>query len=291
MAKMLAVAAAAALLVLVVYAGYRMNLLESLERQFIFFPTSEIERTPAYAGLEYDNVFFHTEDGLTLNGWFVPGPKKNQPDSEAAGRITLLWFHGNGGNMGHRVEDLALFHHLMEVDVFIFDYRGYGLSEGQASEKGVYRDARAALDYVKSGRSRQPSRTVYFGRSLGTAVAAELAVHEAPDGMILYSPFTSIGDLAANLYPFSPLRLLAGKRFDSLARIKDYHGPLLVIHGQRDEIIPAELGEKLFNSANEPKQFLLLPDAQHNDGLGLAGQPLWQTLWEFVNSLPGPKSN
>ena len=266
--------------------GCSMNLLDSLERQFIFFPTSDIGQTPADVGLEYDDVYFPTDDGLMLNGWFIPGPQQEDTTTRANRPTTLLWFHGNGGNMGHRVEDLALFHHLLKVDTFIFDYRGYGLSEGQPSERGVYRDAQAALAYLKSQPEVDVDAIVYFGRSLGTAVATELAVSIPPAGMVLHSPFTSIGDLAAILYPFSPLRLLTGKRFDSLSRIKDYHGPLLVIHGERDEIIPAELGENLFNGANEPKQLLLLPDAQHNDGLGLAGQQMWQTLGDFLNSLP-----
>lgn len=266
--------------------GIGMNLLESLERQFIFFPTPEIDRTPADVGLQYDDVYYPTGDGLTLNGWFIPGPKQTKLDAGATGQQTLLWFHGNGGNISHRVDDLALFHHLLSVNIFIFDYRGYGLSEGQPSEQGVYRDARAVLAYLEARPEVDANRIVFFGRSLGTAVATELAASAPPNGMVLFSPFTSISDLAATLYPFSPLRILTGKRFDSMDRIKDYHGPLLVIHGERDEIIPVELGEKLFSAANEPKGFLLLPDAQHNDGLANAGQEMWQTLEVFLGSLP-----
>lgn len=288
MAKLLtvAVAVAVAILALLVFAGFRMNLLESLERQFIFFPTPEIEQTPADVELEYDNVLFQTDDGLTLNGWFIPAPSADADSDQGNSDITLLWFHGNGGNMGHRVEDLALFFHLLSVNVFIFDYRGYGLSEGQPSEKGVYQDSRAALAYLESRPDVNPDRIVYFGRSLGTAVAAELAVHSPPNGMILFSAFTSIRDLAATLYPFSPLRLLTGKRFDTLARIEHYRGPLLVIHGQQDEIIPPSLGDALFNAANEPKQFLALPNARHNDGLGEVGGELWASLRDFLDSLP-----
>ena len=290
MAKMLAVAAAVAILVLLVFAGFRMNLLESLERQFIFFPTSDIEQTPADVGLNYDNVHFLTQDGLTLNGWFVPGPGRDRPLPDNEGRVTLLWFHGNGGNMGHRVEDLVLFHHLLEVDVFIFDYRGYGLSEGQPSERGIYRDSRAALAYLMGRDDVNPDRIVYYGRSLGAAVAVELALHRPPRGMALYSPFTSLADMGAALYTFSPVRLLAGNRLDSLARIDQYHGPLLVIHGEADEIIPIEQGRALYEAATGPKSFYQVPGAYHNDRLSDAEADLWAVWNQFLASISGGAS-
>mgnify|MGYP000977594332 CR=1 FL=1 len=134
-----------------------------LEKRYIFFPTSVIEQTPAEVGVEYEEVFFATGDGVQLHGWFVPG----------GGDVTWLWFHGNGGNISHRVDELAIFRYRLGVNQFIFDYRGYGRSPGTPSEKGTYQDSRAALDYLLSRSDVPPDKIVYFGRSLGAAVAVE----------------------------------------------------------------------------------------------------------------------
>ena len=265
--------------------GPEMSLLESLERRFIFFPQSLVERTPADLGLAYENVYFETRDGRKLNGWFVPAPQSGAASDMGNSDVTLLWFHGNAGNMGHRVDDLALFHHLLGVNVFIIDYRGYGRSQGKPSEKGVYRDSRAALAYLTSREDIDSDRIVYFGRSLGAAVAVELALYRNPSGMVIFSPFASLADMGRALYPFSPLRLVAGKRFDSLSRLKQYRGPLLVIHGEKDEIIPISQGRKLYEAANPPRDFHTIAGAYHNDALGDAGPEIWSALRDFLDSL------
>ncbi|MCY4365136.1 MAG: alpha/beta hydrolase [Chloroflexi bacterium] len=270
-------------------AGPGMSLLDFLERQFIFFPSSQVERTPADVGLPYEDVRFETEDGLFLNGWFIPAPVASAPGERGSSDVTLLWLHGNGGNTGHRADDLALMHYLLGVNVFIFDYRGYGESQGKPSERGVYRDSRAALSYMTSREDVNSERIVYFGRSLGAAVATELALQQRPFGMILYSPFTSISDLGRDLYPYSPIRFLAGKRFDSLSRIAQYRGPLLVIHGAADEIIPVDHGRRLYQAANQPKSFHEIPGARHNDGMGEAGTETWTVIQEYLDSLPSAK--
>ena len=274
------------LILLLILALTTMSWTDLLERHFVFFPTREIERNPSDVGLAFEDVYFVTGDGLTLNGWYVPDPSRAIVDDSGKSGITLLWFHGNGGNIGHRVDDLALFHHLLGVNVFIFDYRGYGKSEGKPSEKGVYRDSRASLAYLLSRPDVDKERIVYLGRSLGTAVAVELALHRQPQGMILVSPFTTIADMGRHLYPVLPVRLLAGKRYDSLSRIRQYHGPLLVIHGEHDEIIPIEQGHRMFDAANPPKSFHMIDGASHNDGLGDAGGELWAALRDFLDSLP-----
>lgn len=274
-------------IILALPAGVYMNLLEVLERQFIFFPMSQVERTPADLGIPFDDVYFESGDGYTLNGWFIPAPAGDDASDKGNSDIVLFWFHGNAGNMGHRVDDLALFHHLLGVNVFIFDYRGYGKSQGKPSERGVYQDARAAFAYLMGRKDVAPDRIVYYGRSLGAAVAVELALHRQPQGMVLYSPFTSLADMGAALYTFSPVRLLAGNRLNSLARINQYHGPLLVIHGEADEIIPIEQGRTLFEAAGGPKSFYQVPGAYHNDRLGDAGVDLWVALGRFLSSLPG----
>ena len=291
-----------------------MGLMERFERKFVFFPTAAIELTPSDAGLEFEDVYFVTDDGIRLNGWYVPAPR---PESDISGstnstnytdtpagstelgssdtpEVTILWFHGNGGNIGHRVGDLALISRRLGVNSFIFDYRGYGRSEGKPSESGVYRDARAALDYLSSRSDVDPEGIVFFGRSLGTAVAVELAEDLAEDlaggttpyGMILVSPLTTLKDMARALHPLLPLHLLVGSRFDSLSRIGNVHCPLLVIHGENDEIIPLEQGRELFAAANSPKRFLSLPTTGHNDSFSGSGSELWQYLDNFLASLP-----
>ncbi len=268
-----------------ILAGVKMGILDILERQFIFFPTSPIERTPSDLGLFFEDVYFETGDGLTLNGWFVPAPASETASDMGNASVTILWMHGNGGNISHRVDDLALFHHLLGVNVFLFDYRGYGNSQGKPSAKGVYLDSRAALAYLATRSDVHPEQVVFFGRSLGAAVAVELALHRQPPGMILHSPFTSIAEMGRSLHPHSPLPLLAGNRFDSLSRIGRYHGPLLVVHGEQDEIVPLAQGRALFMAANSPKSFHLIRGASHNDNLGDAGTEMWAGLRDFLLTL------
>ena len=298
-----------------------MSLMERFERKFVFFPTAAIELTPSDAGMEFEDVYFVTDDGIRLNGWYVPAPRpesdisgntgntnidididtpanSNEPGSANTREVTILWFHGNGGNIGHRVGDLALISRRLGVNSFIFDYRGYGRSEGKPTESGVYRDARAALDYLSSRSDVDPEGIVFFGRSLGTAVAVELAEEMAgemagesaggttPYGMILVSPLTTLKDMARVLHPLLPLHLLVGSRFNSLSRIGNVHCPLLVIHGENDEIIPVEQGRELFAAANSPKRFLSLPATGHNDSFSGSGAELWQFMDNFLASLP-----
>lgn len=248
-----------------------------LERRFVFFPTREVAATPGDFGVEFEDVYFTTSDGLRLNGWYVPG----------RGETVWLWFHGNGGDLGHRAEEMALFHHKVGASVFIFDYQGYGKSEGQPSEQGTYRDARAALEYLQGRPDTSGKRAVYFGRSLGAAVAVELAVEHPPAGLVLVSPFTSLRDMAKLSHPLVPLAAwAAGDRYDSGARIGKVHRPVLIMHGERDEIVPVEQGEALFRAANHPKTFRLLPGARHNDTFYASGPVYWEQLKEFLDTLP-----
>ena len=255
-----------------------VGLWSQLERFFVFFPTAEVRYTPGDVGLDYEEVFFPTSDGVRLHGWYVPGNSGT----------TMLWFHGNGGNIGHRVDELALVQARLGASVFIFDYRGYGKSEGSPSERGLYRDARAALAYLQTRPELSQEQIVYFGRSLGAAIAIELATEQPPAGLVLVAPFASLGDMARIAYPFLPLNWLLGNRYNSVARISQLHQPVLILHGDQDEIVPLSQSEKLLEAANSPKRFQILPGAGHNDTYSAAGTIYWDTLNEFLSSLPAP---
>ena len=254
-----------------------LSLWTQLERRLVFFPTREVSVNPADAGVEFEDVYFTTSNGARLNGWFIPGSRD----------VIFLWFHGNGGDLGHRVDELARFHHIIGASVFIFDYQGYGRSEGQPSERGTYRDARAALEYVKSRPGAAEDRLVYFGRSLGAAVAVELSVEHPPDGLVLVSPFTSLRDMARLSHPQIPFAAwAAGERFNSISRIPYIERPLLIMHGEHDEIVPVRQGRELFGTANDPKTFRLLPGAGHNDTYDAGGPVYWEQMNQFLDSLP-----
>ena len=251
---------------------------EQLESRFVFFPTKELTVNPGHAGLAYEDVFFTSEQGNRLHGWFIPG----KPGGSG---ITWLWLHGNGGNISHRVDELAAVHHRLGVDVLIFDYQGYGRSEGKPSEEGTYRDARSALEYLGRRPEASPERVVYFGRSLGTAVAVNLAAERPPLGLVLVSPFSSLKDMAKLSFPFLPLEWLTRNKYDSMALMSRVNRPLLVVHGALDTMVPVSQGLRIYEAANEPKRLQVLPDAGHNDIATSGGEDYWKALEEFIREL------
>ena len=246
-----------------------------VEKRYVFFPTSEIEMTPAHVGLDYEDVFFPTANENLLHGWYVPG----------SGNGTWLWFHGNGGNIGHRVTELALLHHRLGVDLLIFDYQGYGRSQGTPSERGTYQDARAALAYLQQHQGKDAGQVVYYGHSLGTAIAVKLAVERPPSGLVLVSPFTSASDLSHLAFPWIPVSWLIKDKYNTLGRIPSVRNPLLIIHGSQDELVPVSHGENLFQAAAEPKSFLALPQAGHNDTFEAGGEAYWVAIETFLAAL------
>ena len=205
---------------------------------------------PSSLGLEFEEIYFATADGVQLNGWLVPAP-----GSFSTSRGTLLFFHGNAGNIGHRLDSIRLFTE-MGLDVFIFDYRGYGRSSGRPSEQGTYEDGLAAWHWLTRERGVAQQRIVLFGRSLGGAVAVDLATRVEAAGLIMESSFTSVPDRGAELYPYLPVRLLSRFRYDNLEKIGRVNMPLLLVHSRDDEIIPFRHGRRLFVAAREPKGFL-----------------------------------
>jgi hypothetical protein len=252
-----------------------------LEKRFVFFPVAELLYTPSDVNLQYEDVRFQTSDGLTLQGWFIPGEGDSAANTSNSD-TTWLWFHGNGGNLGHRIGELALAHHRTGDNIFIFDYRGYGESEGTASEQGTYLDSRAVMEYLLSRADVDQDRIVYMGHSLGAAVALELALTQPPMAMVLVSPFASVRDMANLTLPFPPAGWLVRNHYDSISRIRQLNVPLLVLHGDQDETVPISQGRKLYEAANQPKRFQTLEGAAHNDTFEVGGEQYWGTIESFL---------
>ena len=245
-----------------------------IEESFIYYPEKLMIGNPSVLGIDYEDIYFTAEDGIRLNGWLTRGNRD----------IVLLWFHGNAGNISHRLDNLALLHRKLGVGVFILDYRGYGNSEGKPSEEGTYLDAQAALNYLHSRRDVNPDHIIFFGRSLGSAVAVDLASKQNCPGLILESPFTSIKDMVKRLIPFMPGAIIRIK-YDSISRIKQVTAPLLILHGNQDEVVPFTLGKRLYEEANEPKEFYVIDGAGHNDTYLVGGEKYLAKLDEFITVL------
>lgn len=236
-------------------------------------PSRALVATPADAGLAYETVHLNTGDGVRLHGWYVPA---------ASPRGTLLFFHGNAGNISHRLDSLRIFHGL-NLDVLIFDYRGYGQSEGKPDEEGTHRDALAAWRHLTELRGVAADRIVLFGRSLGAALAARLATEVRPGGLILESAFTSVPDLATDLYWWLPARPLARLHYATRDYLAQVTCPVLVVHSPEDEIIPYRHGQALYAEARPPKAFLQLR-GDHNSGFLLSGAGYVNGLDAFLDT-------
>jgi len=238
----------------------------------IFFPVSEISETPQEWGLEYEDVLLDTKDNIQLHGWFIP---------RQGAKRTLLFFHGNAGNISHRGESVLIFHRL-GLNVFIIDYRGYGNSQGKPGEQGMYLDADAAWRYLTQTKNIEPENVIIFGRSLGGAIATKLASDARAGKLILESTFSSASDMAKSIFPFISYFIYNRFDFNSEERIKKIAYPVLYIHSPDDEIIPFRLGEKVFRAANEPKTFFKLK-GDHNAGFYLSQPDYEQALGQFLS--------
>jgi fermentation-respiration switch protein FrsA (DUF1100 family) len=253
----------------------------SVERAFIYFPSRSVHATPAQWGLRYEEAAFRAADGVRLHGWFVPA---------SGGGPALLWAHGNGGNIADRLGLIRLLHDRLRISLFIFDYRGYGRSEGRPSEDGTYRDAEAALAYLRARPDVDRGRILYYGESLGSAVVIDLAAREPPAGLILEAPFTSVRDMARAHYPFLPVWNLLRTKYDSLSKIGRVRAPLLVVHGDRDEIVPFAQGRRMFDAASPPKELVPIRGAGHNDLWLVGGEAVLQAWARFLAGPAGQRS-
>lgn len=239
-------------------ASYLILLLAAMifEESLIFFPSKYPEGNWQPRGLEFEDAWFTAADGVKLHGWYVPCQSP---------RAIVLFAHGNAGNLSDRADMLRYLSGPLRTSVMIFDYRGYGRSEGQPNEEGVLADARAARAWLAQRAGVREQDIVLLGESLGGGAMVDLAAKDGARGLVLENSFTSLVDVAAHHYPFLPVRMVMRNRLDSLAKIGQYHGPLLIRHGDADTIIPFEQAERMFAAANEPKRLLVVPGGDHND--------------------------
>lgn len=244
-----------------------------VDEKFIFFPSAAIESTPKHFGVDYEDVYFTTSDSVKLNGWLAL-----KPGAQAA----LLWFHGNAGNIGHRAHGVKPLRDKLNVHVFMIDYRGYGRSEGAVSEQGTYEDAEAAFRYLTGRNDTDPKRIVLFGQSLGAAVAADLAGRRECLAVILEAPFASIPAMAKAIYPWLPVGPFLKTRYDVAEKVKKIKAPLLVVHGDKDDIVPFEQGRRVFDAATGPKEFHALGGAHHNDTFEIGGDAYFALMRDFI---------
>ncbi|MDH3453693.1 MAG: lysophospholipase [Desulfuromonadales bacterium] len=266
------------LIYLAVAVSFAMPARSALEHHFLYFPEPRHEATPATVGLAYQEIDFPASDGTRLSGWLVPG-QANAP--------VVLFCMGNAGNISHRLETLQLLHEL-GVAVFIFNYRGYGLSEGKASEEGTYHDVAGAMQWLDK-RGWPAMRTIIFGRSLGAAIGLEAALRSPPAGLIMESAFTSIAAMGQHHYPLINRLLgwLIGAKYDNLKKISALQSPLLLLHGRQDTICPPDMAEQLFAEAAKAKQLIWIAAAEHNNGFIVGGELYRQALRQAIMQWTG----
>jgi fermentation-respiration switch protein FrsA (DUF1100 family) len=234
-------------------------MLRWFEHSQVYHPDRVLTATGAELGRPFEDVRFRASDGVELNGWFFPG----STNSPRAG-FALLLCHGNAGNISHRLDTCAALL-ATGASVFVFDYRGYGRSQGRPSEEGTYLDAQAAYQWLRQ-KGFAGTNIIAFGESLGGGVAAELAVRETVGGLVLQSTFTSIPDMGADLFPWLPVRWLGKIRYDTHSKLPRLKVPVLVMHSPADALVRFRHGQRNFAAANEPKLFWELR-GDHNDPL------------------------
>lgn len=249
---------------------------EFIERHFIFFPTRPLMFTPSEWGMDFEDVFFITSDGVKLNAWLIDAGE-NTP--------MILWFHGNAGNIADRVENAKLLFD-RGLSLFMVDYRGFGKSEGEPSERGINEDGQSAYSYLLS-RGIAPGRIIVFGRSLGGTVAVSVASCNPCAGVILESTFTNMADMAKRHFPVIPGMGGFKLKFPSIDRIGSIEKPILFIHGDEDELVPYELGRRLFDAAPAKKEFYTVGGAHHNDTCYIGGKEYFDRFEKFAREKTG----
>ena len=243
------------------------------QHNLIYAPHKYLHADPEQAGLDFEEVYLETADGVTIHGWFVPAAEE---------RGVVLFCHGNAGNISHRLPTLKYLHSL-NMSTFIFDYRGFGNSQGKPTEEGTYNDVMAAWYYLTGDRGVPAGNIFIMGRSLGGAVAAELAASSEPAGIILESTFTSIPELGREMFPFLPVNLLARYRYATREKISSFSSPVMIIHSREDELIPFRHGRTLYELAPRPRHFLEI-SGDHNSGYQQSRDIYLKGLEEFFTT-------
>lgn len=250
--------------------------LERFIESMIFYPDTFVLQSPMDYGLDFDDVWFEAGDGVRLHGWMIPATSP---------RALMLFCHGNAGNISHRLDNIS---HLNKIgmSVFIFDYRGYGHSSGRISEKGFYRDSDAACQVVRGYADEHRLKLMIFGRSLGGIAAVHIASSNQCSGVILESTFTNLAAMASTHFPVPMVHRLFEKRFNAVGKIGAVKAPLLFFHGDNDEIVPYRYGRELFEAAPEPKEFVTLEGAGHNDTYLIGGNAYFRKIQDYIGGLP-----
>jgi hypothetical protein len=241
-----------------------------VEKKSLYFPLRTIEATPEDIGLDYEDVSLITKDGLRISAWYIPSESQ---------RAVILFSHGNGGNISHRLDKIKMLHEI-NVDILIFDYRGYGTSQGSPSEEGLYLDVEAAYNYLIKQKNIPAQKIVGYGESLGGAVIIDLASKYEMGGIIVEGTFTSIRDMAKRYFPFIPA-FVYKTTFNSFEKIRGINFPKLHLHSMSDEVVPFELGKKLFDNAPEPKEFVKLQGG-HNDSFIISRERYISSIDSFI---------
>lgn len=244
------------------------------ERNSVYFPYRPIEATPETIGLNYEDIYYMTQDRVKINGWFI--------HSKGPARATVIFCHGNAGNISHRLEIIKVLNAL-DLNIFIFDYRGYGRSSGRPSEKGTYLDALGAYEYITGREDVDKEKIIIHGKSLGGAIAVNLVDNINNGFLIVESAFTSVPDIGKEIYPFLPIHLVGTIKYDSIEKIKRIDVPKLIIHSKQDEIVPFHHGISLFNNASDPKEFYEMLGG-HNEAMLIYEEEYRSRIDEFLKN-------
>ncbi len=259
-------------LLLVAYVVF-ISVLSVFQSKLVYMPFKDLVVTPEVLPLEYESIYFKADDGTRLHSWYIP--KKDA-------KTTLLFLHGNAGNISHRLDSIEIFHNL-NINVFIFDYRGYGNSDGKANEQNTYDDAKTAWDYLLKHKKIKPEDIIIFGRSIGGTIAAELATRVKAKGVILESTFTDIKELAGDMYPFIPKQLIKFN-YGVTQHLKNINSPTLIIHSEDDEVVAFKYGQKIYEDAKEPKTFVRI-NGDHDHGFMESEEVYVPALEKFLKTL------
>lgn len=239
-----------------------------MQPKLLYSPSEEVFSIPHEIGLDFEDVIFKSSDGFDLSGWYIPAKKP---------KFTVLFCHGNGGNISHRLDSINIFHNL-GLNCFVFDYRGYGNSRGKPSEEGTYTDAMAAYKWLIEQKKTAAENIIIFGRSLGGTIAAQLAGKAEARALVVESAFTSYVDIGKEYYPYMPIRWFARFDYRTTEFIKNVRCPVMLIYSRNDEIVPYKHGLELYEAANEPKEFIEIFGG-HNDCFIASGE-IYTEVWE-----------